>query len=246
MGAQTLLADGAAADHSAPMLRMTPILLAVLYGLAMYHFSARRTRRVMAENSTPLDDPDLAAVTERLRQTLDLPQLTVFLYDIAPVNGFAGADGRVYLTRGFYEAFRTGQITAEEVASVIAHELGHLALGHTRRRIIDFSGQNAVRTVLVMLLSRILPGIGVWIANMLTAMLAARLSRSDEFEADEYATALMIKSGLGAGPQKSLFGKLNHLTGNPGASVPAWLLSHPDAKDRIAAITRNEEKWRQV
>lgn len=227
------------------MLRLTPVLLAVLYALAMYYFSSRRMRRVMAENSTPLSDPDLAVVTERLRQALDLPQLTVFIYDIAPFNGFAGPDGRIYLTRGFYETFRKGQITAEEVASVIAHELGHLALGHTRRRIIDFSGQNAVRTVLAMVLSRFLPGIGIWIANMIASLLAARLSRSDEFEADEYATALMIKSGLGSEAQKSLFAKLNHLTGNPGASVPAWLLSHPDTADRIAAITRNEEKWRQ-
>ena len=83
------------------------------------------------------------------------------------------------------------------MAAVIAHELGHVALGHSRRRMIDFSGQNAIRTALIMVLSRFIPGLGILIANTLTSLIAARLSRGDEYEADEYATALLIKSGIG-------------------------------------------------
>jgi putative metalloprotease len=44
------------------------------------------------------------------------------------------------------------------MASVIAHEMGHVALGHARRRMIDFSGQNALRTALIMVLGRFIPG----------------------------------------------------------------------------------------
>ena len=66
---------------------------------------------------------------------------------------------------------------------MIAHELGHVALGHSRRRMIDFSGQNALRTALAMVLGRYIPFIGAWIAGMLTSLLAARLSQSDEYEA---------------------------------------------------------------
>jgi len=40
----------------------------------------------------------------------------------------------------------------------------------------------------------------------------------------------------------SLFEKLDKLTGNAGLS-PAWLLSHPKAQDRIAAIQTNYAKW---
>ncbi len=228
------------------MIRLAPLLLAVLYALAQYYFSAWRTKRVMAEKSSALRDQGLIEIFDRLKEALDLPRLTVFVYDVAPINGFAGPDGKVYITRGFYEAYQRGDVSGEELASVIAHELGHVALGHTRRRMIDFTGQNAVRTVLIMFFARFLPGIGVWLANMLTMLLAARLSRGDEFEADEYATALMIKSGLGAGPQKSLFRKLDHLTGAPGAGVPAWLLSHPDCDARIKAIEAHEARWLQV
>ncbi len=39
----------------------------------------------------------------------------------------------------------------------------------------------------------------------------------------------MIKAGLGTAPQKSLFRKLDRLTGSGGAGAPAWFLSHPPA-----------------
>jgi metalloprotease len=71
----------------------------------------------------------------------------------------------------------------------------------------------------------------------------ARLSRRDEFEADAYASALLIKSGIGTGPQKSLFRKLGALTANLAEGVPAWLLSHPKTEERIAAIEANEARW---
>ena len=129
------------------------------------------------------------------------------------------------------------------MASVIAHELGHVALGHSKRRMIDFSGQNALRTALIMILGRFIPVIGVWIANSLAGLLMAGLSRSDEYEADAYAAALLTKAGIGIEPQKSLFRKLDTLTEQRAGVVPAWLLSHPKTDQRIAALEKLEARW---
>jgi len=225
------------------MIRFTPILLAVLYAWVMYRFSVWRTRRELDSNSTELADPRLKAMTDRLAQALGLPRIRVHIYEIDPVNGLAAPDGRIFITRGFYRKFQNGEVTAGEMASVIAHELGHVALGHARRRMIDFSGQNALRTALAMILSRFLPGIGVWIANGLTTLLAARLSRGDEYEADEYAAALLTKAGIGTDAQKSLFLKLEALTQSRAGAMPAWLMSHPKTAERIAAIEKLERKW---
>ncbi|MDD9978324.1 MAG: M48 family metalloprotease, partial [Boseongicola sp.] len=158
------------------MLKFTPILLAIAYALVMYKFSAWKTRRELDDRSSELVDPVLKKLTDQMAAALDLPRIRVHLYEIEPVNGLAAPDGRIFLTRGFYDKYRSGEVTAEEMASVIAHELGHVALGHSRRRMIDFSGQNAIRMALVMVLSRFLPGVGVLIANFLTTLLAARLS----------------------------------------------------------------------
>ncbi|MDG2407248.1 MAG: M48 family metallopeptidase [Paracoccaceae bacterium] len=227
------------------MLRFTPILLALLYGVIMYRFSVWRTNRELATQSNELVDPQLGALTNRMAAALELEKIRVHLYEIDPVNGLAAPDGKIYITRGFYRKFTDGEVTAGELASVVAHELGHVALGHSRRRMIDFSGQNALRTALAMILSRFIPGIGGWIANFLTTMLAARLSRGDEYEADEYAAALLIKSGIGTTPQISLLSKLEALTKSGHGAAPAWLMSHPKTPDRIAAIKKLEADWRK-
>ena len=225
------------------MLKFTPIFLAILYAMVMYHFSAWRTKKELDARSTELADPRLKALTDRMAAALDLPRIRVHIYEIDPVNGLAAPDGRIFITRGFYRKYQNGEVSADELASVIAHELGHVALGHSRRRMIDFSGQNALRTTLAMVLSRFLPGIGVWIANMLTTLLAARLSRSDEYEADAYAAALLQKAGIGIAPQKSLFAKLEALTQTRAGAVPAWLMSHPKTAERIAALDALEARW---
>ena len=224
------------------MLSFAPILLALIYGLVMYRFSAYRLSRTLNSQSVELMDPKLLPLIKRMAQALDIEKIAVYIYEIEPVNGLAAPDGRIFITRGFYKKYQNGEVSGDELGSVIAHELGHVALGHSRRRMIDFSGQNAVRVALGMVLGGIMPGIGGWIGNMIANLLMARLSRSDEYEADEYASALLTKTGIGTDPQKSLFRKLEALTGQMG-SAPAWLLSHPKVEDRIKAIEAFDQKW---
>jgi len=225
------------------MIKLAPVLLAILYALVMWRFSVWRTARMLDAQSTPLTDPAILRLTDRMAEALEVERIKVHVFEIEAVNGLAVADGRIFLTRGFLNRKARGEVTAEELASVIAHELGHVALDHTRRRMIDFTGQNAVFVMLSALLNRFIPVLGVWIANLISTALMARISRRDEFEADAYASALLVKSGIGTAPQKSLFRKLSALTGHAGAGIPAWLLSHPKTEERIKAIEANEARW---
>jgi putative metalloprotease len=209
----------------------------------MFRLSAWQLNRTLKRQSSLLADRQLLRPIQLLANALDLESISVSIYEIEPVNGLAAPDGRIFITRGFYDKFTAGEVTENELASVIAHELGHVALGHSKRRMIDFSGQNALRMALGTLLSRILPGIGGILANLLSNLLMARLSRSDEFEADEYASALMMKSGIGVEHQISMFEKLEQLSGNNANLQPAWLLSHPKTMLRIKKIQENETKW---
>ena len=192
----------------------------------MYRFSVWRTSKELDQRSTELADPHLYKLTDRMAAALELPRIRVHIYEIDQINGLAAPDGRIFITRGFLQKFRSGEVSGEEIASVIAHEMGHVALGHSRRRMIDFSGQNALRMLLMGILGRFIPVIGPWLANTLLSLLAAKLSRRDEYEADAYASALLTKAGIGTAPQKSLFQKLDKLSAGMN-SAPAWLLSHP-------------------
>ena len=225
------------------MIKFIPIILPFVYGLAMFRLSAWRLNRTLKNQSSLLADKQLLKPIQRLADALDLESISVNIYEIEPINGLAAPDGKIFITRGFYNKFTSGEITGSELASVIAHELGHVALGHSRRRMIDFSGQNALRMALGSMLSRIIPGLGGIIANVLSNLLMARLSRTDEFEADEYASALMMKSGIGVEHQISMFEKLEKLSGNNANLQPAWLLSHPKTKKRIEKIQENLLKW---
>ena len=225
------------------MLKLTPFLILLAYGLIMYWFSAWRTKQELDTKSSPLADPRLKKLTDRMADALAVDRIVVHIYEIEPVNGLAAPDGRIFITRGFYNKYRQGEVSAEEMASVIAHELGHVALGHTRKRMIDFSGTNAIRMALATVFNRFIPGLGVIIANFVTTLLMARLSRDDEYEADAYASALLVKSGIGLEPQKNLFRKLEKLVGM-GGGAPAWLLSHPKTEERIRAIEENEIRWK--
>jgi putative metalloprotease len=226
------------------MLKFLPLVLAVAYGLALWHFSAWRLKADLDARSRRLDLADLRPLLARLAAAADVASVEVRVIPDPGLNGLAAPDGRIYLTQGFIDALRAGRVSAEEIAGVVAHELGHVALGHSRRRMIDFSGQNALRFVLAAVVGRFLPGLGIWVANLAASLLAAGLSRRDEFEADAWASALLIKAGIGAGPQKTLFARLDALSGSGSAAGPsAWLRSHPAAAERIAAIEANEVRW---
>jgi metalloprotease len=225
------------------MAYLFPLLAALAFALISMQFSLWRTKSMLDGQSRPLADPELDRLTARMAEAADLRAIKVHQLDMDMVNGLASHDGRIFITRGFMERKRRGEVSAEELASVIAHELGHVALGHTRRRMVDFTGQNVVFVLLSTLLSRFLPGVGVIIANVLSGAVMARLSQRDEFEADAYASAVLIKSGIGTAPQKSLFRKLDALTGNHGSGPPDWLRSHPKTATRVAAIEANEANW---
>ncbi|MFN4160092.1 MAG: M48 family metallopeptidase [Gemmobacter sp.] len=225
------------------MLKFLPVLLPILYALGMYWFSAWRTQAILDAQSKPLTEGRITALADRMAAALEVPAVKVHVFDVDGVNGLAAPDGRIFITRGFLEKYRMGFVSAEEMAGVIAHELGHVALGHTKRRMIDVTGQNAVFVMLAAFLSRFIPIIGIWIAQVISGALAAGLSRQAEHEADAYASALLVKSGIGTAPQKSLFRKLERLTGAAGEGIPDWLRSHPRTEERIARIEAREARW---
>ena len=220
---------------------LIPIVLAGLYGIVMFQFSAWSMKRQLSQQSNPLLDPNLEKIMLKFANVLEVEKIRINIFETEPINGLAAPDGRIFITRGFYKKYQNGDITVEEISSVVAHELGHVALGHIRRRMIDFSGQNAVRAALGALLSRLVPGLGGMIASIIGNLLMAKLSRQDEYEADEYASALMIKSGLGIEPQVSMFKKLDKISKQQG-SVPAWLMSHPPTQERINSIKTKHTK----
>ncbi|MEE2774394.1 MAG: M48 family metalloprotease [Pseudomonadota bacterium] len=220
------------------VLFLAPLLFAFVSGKA----ALSRNNRHLQRESSPLTEPIVKALSNRMASVLEIEEIPIFVHEVKSFNGLATSDGTIYLTRGALDSFYRGSVTGEELVSVIAHELGHVALGHSKRRLIDFSMQNAVRIILSLAISRLIPAVGAYIANLISSAIASKLSQKDEYEADAYAAALLSKSGIGTAPQISLLKKLNTLSNDTSFS-PQWFRSHPAPKERISAIESLTQKW---
>ena len=95
------------------MLKLAPLLLMILYGLAVWRFSVWRLKAELDARSAPLADPALQPMLRRMAEALGVDTVPVHLYEIEPVTGLAAPDGRIFLTRGFYRKFHEGEVTAE-------------------------------------------------------------------------------------------------------------------------------------
>jgi putative metalloprotease len=225
------------------MSRLIPILLLIVGLFAFIKISAWQSGRQLRRSSRPLMNDQVEALLGRLARTAGIDRVEVRLLENPMINGLATPSGDIYITSGLFRHFQTGRITAAELGSVVAHEMGHLALGHTKRRIIDVTGAQAVHIVLGSILNRFIPVLGWIVARWVAMFFATRLSREDEFEADAYATALMVKSGLGAEPQARMLEKLLDLVPEAAVQQTSWLASHPPVTERSEAIRANGARW---
>lgn len=225
------------------MIKLMPLILLGLGFFLLVQISAWAQGRNLRRNSRPLHNDQTEALLRRLADAAGVDKIEVRVLEQPMINGLATPSGEIYVTRGLFQQVQKGRITGPEFASVVAHELGHLALGHARRRMVDVAGAQAVHMLLGGLLSRFIPVVGWYVARWLSGFFIASLSRRDEFEADRYATAVMMKSGLGAEAQARMLEKLNDLMPGANPAGASWLASHPPVPQRAEKIRANAERW---
>ena len=182
------------------------LLISVFYIGSIY--SSRNLSKNLEKKSQIFHDPVIDNYLMTFKSLLNLRNLKVFVLNEKQINGLVTPNGNIYITQGFIDQYRAGKVSGVELTTVIAHELGHLALGHTKKRLITFSAISGISMVVSTILSRLIPYLGSIVGRYLSQLLISGLSRKDEFEADSYAAALLIKSGIGTAPQISLLKKL--------------------------------------
>ena len=222
--------------------KILPLALLVSIFYIGSFYSSRNLSKKLEKKSKIFHDAVIDNYLKAFQSILGLDKLKVFVLNEKQINGLVTPNGNIYITEGFMKQYKLGQVSGVELTSVIAHELGHLALGHTKKRLITFSAVSAISLVISAVLSRLIPYLGPMIGRYLSQIVIAGLSRKDEFEADSYAAALLIKSGIGTTPQISLLRKIEKLTGVASSNI-TWTLSHPSPEQRIKAIRDLEASW---
>ncbi len=169
----------------------------------------------------------LAALTERLTRHAVLPgPVEVKVADSPMQNAFTLPGGRIVFMRGLIERAQS----PDEVAGVLAHELGHVAHRDAMRAVIHAGGIS----FLVGTLLGDFTGAGALVIGS-KFLLSNRYSRNNETEADAFAIEVMTKAG---GDVRALAGFLRRVARTPGERQLEILLTHPVTDDRVAAIER--------
>jgi len=177
------------------------VVFAVTLNFGAYWFSDRMILRMHgAREIRPADGPALHSMVRDLAHRANIPAPRIYLLDDAATNAFAtGRDpkhGAIALTDGLLRA-----LTRDELAGVIAHEIGHIqrrdtlimtvaaALAGALGFIAHFtfwnrSGQRAGGGLFAILA-------GLLLAPLAATLIQAAISRSREFLADEAGARLV-------------------------------------------------------
>ena len=136
-------------------------------------------------------------------------------------NAFALPGGKVYLFDGLLAKAQN----PDEIAGVIAHELGHLRHRDGTRNLI----YNGGTSFLVGLLFGDVTGSSALIFAS-RSLVTASYSREAEQNADTFSIDLMHKLGR---PTKPMGELLFRVTGKEGSNALSFLANHPLTEDRL-------------
>lgn len=184
----------------------------------------------------PLHDPVVVGGVQRLidrlgpHVTLKQAKFTPHVIDRDEANAFALPGGPLVVYSGLLRRAKT----PDQVAAVLAHEMGHVVHRHGLQRIAQSVGVVAV----VQFFLGDVGGILALGKELLTVATINNYSRKDESQADTTAVQLLHAARLDPQALAEFFVLLEAKeTRGDGAAVPAWISSHPALRERIAAVT---------
>lgn len=156
------------------------------------------------------------------------------------LNAFAIPGGYIYLHSGTVLA--AGGV--DELAGVLAHEIGHVKGRHVARLQEKTSFARILSTLAGIAASAAVGDAGPMVVSQgINVALQLRFSREFEAEADEMAVILMRRTGFDPAGLRRFFQRIVIERDRGGETLPPYLYSHPEVESRIARV---EELARRV
>ncbi len=144
------------------------------------------------------------------------------------LNAFCMPGGKIAF---YYGILSKLQLSDDEVAIVMGHEISHALLEHARERMGKSMATRGAIELGAALFG--LSNVGRSVAGMGEQLLSLRFSRDDEAQADALGLVLAARAGYDPRAGVTLWQKM--LSGNRGAP-PQWMSTHPSGENRIRDI----------
>ena len=167
---------------------------------------------------------------------------TFKLLNTGEVNAFAGPGGFVYITIGLLDILES----KDELAAVLAHEIGHIYERHSIRSyynakkmetvlsLVDLAASAAGVPPVAKIGGELFGGYSDTLANLTEAIITEGYSRGWETTADEYGVTLVAKAGYDPQAFLTVMERLSDINETKGDEYTLTILSsHPSLEDRI-------------
>jgi len=208
------------------------------YGDAML----RQMRALDMVVDDPLLDDYINNLGYRLVASCDKPKdhFAFFIVKDPEINAFAAPGGYIAVNSGLIAITRN----ESELASVIAHEIGHITQNHLQRAFEDAKKDTPLMAL--VLLGAIVAGAGSRGGDAPMAVLAGgqgllaqksiNFTRHDEIEADRVGIQTLANAGFDPNAMAGFFDHMQDVMSADagGLNVPTFLQDHPVTTERIS------------
>lgn len=187
----------------------------------------RMVTDAVLESETEITSPEVKKAVEeissRLISNLDSSEYHYHFYVIKKdeVNAFTFPGGNIII---FSDLIKFAE-SPEELAAVIAHEMGHVEKHHVVYRIMKELGVS-------LLVSLIISSDKSVVRQLAQMLLSTAFDREQETEADNYGLSLLQKSGIRPSVMAAFFMRLNDKKFSYDEKLEL-LMTHPHDKKRI-------------
>ncbi|MBW2369806.1 MAG: M48 family metalloprotease [Deltaproteobacteria bacterium] len=155
----------------------------------------------------------------------------VEIIDTPDFNAFAVPGGFLYVHRGLLERVNS----TDEMASVLSHEIAHVAARHSAAQISKMQLYN-----IGLLGLSIATGGGAQdfapLINLGGALAFNKFSRDAEREADRFGVEYMTQAGFNPNAGIRLMEQIQRLNDREPSAFDTWFLTHPPPSERIANL----------
>jgi len=149
------------------------------------------------------------------------------------INAFCMPGGKIGFFTGILDQL---QLSDDEAAMVMGHEMAHALREHARARIAKTQGTGTLLSLGAQLFG--LGALGDVAAQGATQLLTLRFSREDEIDADLVGLEIAARGAYQPQAAVSLWEKMGRASSG-GGSGPAFLSTHPRGPDRIERLRAN-------
>jgi len=148
------------------------------------------------------------------------------------INGFSLPGGHIYITTALLK-----MANDLELASVLAHEVGHVVARHSLKTLKQSQEYNDIAKSLGELTGvagDVARDLGVTLGQIVGAGLLTFHTRDEEREADFLGVRTLPKAGFDPQGMVTMFQKLQHIEEQNSSLLGSLFSDHPDADERIS------------